>query len=331
VVYEGAFESNTLIAGKSIDGSPENQRWKPERIIVMDASHIRLESGGPVFTKATAKDTAVFNMLQRMSLERLPVTPFDLNGTWSFKNGLKISVTQNNGEITLVTDREGPMFKGRYLSNPTIGGEGMREETPGTLKWGGTTLTVADPDHLRYQGRIVFRFSNPPSRDIACDDKNTNHVQDYYAVLRGTMAVKEQDYKTGTCWLRIGADWGYAPAQSMLAGLLVAAKNPDYATAFDLAAKSAEQGDVDGQKLLAKLYREGRGTQADPEKAQFWEKRASDAKSAAMIMGVMTPGNLLAAIGSFWGMFGGLVDLDLNMTPPNCFSRDVLGNRVPCR
>jgi TPR repeat protein len=120
----------------------------------------------------------------------------------------------------------------------------------------------------------------------------------------------------------------------MLAGLLVAAKKPDYATAFDLVTESARQGDVDGEKLLARLYREGKGTPADLAKAQLWERRAADAQSLAMVKQAMTPGNIGTAIKSFWETFGGQLDFDLSMMPQNCFSRDVLnqGNpKVPCR
>jgi hypothetical protein len=48
----------------------------------------------------------------------------------------------------------------------------------------------------------------------------------------------------------------------------------------------------------------------------------------AMMNQVMTRGNMLGAITWFWGTFGGMVDLDLGMTPGGCFARQVLGNRL---
>src|ERR1035437_9924251 len=102
----------------------------------------------------------------------------------------------------------------------------------------------------------------------------------------------------------------------------------DYTAAFALATESAKQGDIDAQRLLAKLYREGKGTEPDPEKARQWERRAADAETMAMMKQAMTPGNMLGCISSFCGTFGSMVDLDLGMTPGGRFSRQILRNRT---
>jgi hypothetical protein len=333
VVYEGTFESSTVIAGRQRDmRAPEENRWQPLKVTVTDANHLQLGTG-LTLTKAAPRDAAVFNMLRRMSLEKLPARPFDLDGKWSFQNGLQVSITQNSGDIALKTEKEGTFFRGRYTSNPLVGGEGLRQESPGSaLKWGETNLTVLDPDHLRFQGKVMFRVSDPARHDVACDDQNTNHVKDYYARARGAAAYAEKDYQAARCWLTIGADWGYASAQSMLAALIIDGKAgtpPDYRLAFELASRSAEEGDVPGQFTLATLYQGGKGTAADAEKAKFWLEKAKQAEGFNKVMGMITPENLANGLNVVMSM-GGLVDFNLNMTPPGCFSHDVLGNKTRC-
>ena len=334
VIYEGTFESNTVIAGRQLDTrAPQENRWQPLKVTVADANHLQL-GRDVTLTKASPKDAAVFDMQRRMSLEKLPAKPFELDGKWSFQNGLQVAVVQNNGDIALKTEREGTFFRGRYTSNPLIDGEGLRQEPPGgALKWGGANLTVLDPDHLQLQGKVIYRSSNPPSHDIACDKENTSHVKGYYARARGAAAYAEKDYKAARCWLTIGADWGYPSAQSMLAALIIDGKDgaaPDYARAFDLASKSAAEGDVAGQFQLAALYREGKGTPSDPEKARLWLEKAEQSDQFAKLSAMMTPANLADSIRQVMGMAGSMVDFNLNMTPPGCFSHDVLGNKAPC-
>jgi hypothetical protein len=204
-------------------------------------------------------------MVRRMSLEQLPARPFDLSGTWSFQDGQEVKITQSNGEIALQTRPDGPFFRARYTSNPVIEGEGR------------STLTVMDPDVIQWDGKVIFRSSNPRSHDVACDEEDTSHVRAYYARLRGLVAYNEKDYKAVRCWLKIGADWGYAPAQSMLAALIIDAKDgtaPDYALAFDLASKSAMEGDVAGQYQLAAMFRDGKGTDPIPRSpGSGWKAR----------------------------------------------------------
>jgi hypothetical protein len=335
VMYEGTFESGAVIAGRHLDtGAPQENRWVPLKITVLDANHVQMDQG-LILTKAVPRDAAVFNMLRRMSLEKLPAKPFDLNGTWSLQNGLQVSVTQNSGDTALKTARNEPFFRGRYTGNPLIGGEALRPEGPaGGTKWSKASLTVVDPDHLRLQGRIIYRFSNPAGNDVSCDTQNSNHVKDYYARLRGALAYSEKDYKAARCWLGIGADWGYAPAQSMLAALIIDGKDgtaPDYALAFDLASKSAENGNTAAQFQLAGMYQNGKGTQADPEKAKFWLQKAQQSEDFAKLRSAMTPEGLANGLGVVMGMVGSMVDFNLSMTPPSCFSRDVLGNRVGCK
>jgi TPR repeat protein len=76
----------------------------------------------------------------------------------------------------------------------------------------------------------------------------------------------------------------YAPAQSLLAALLLqqpGVTEEDYASAFQLASKSAQQGDIAGELELASLYSEGKGTPKDLQKAQLWTQRAQQSKMAA--------------------------------------------------
>ena len=50
----------------------------------------------------------------------------------------------------------------------------------------------------------------------------------------------------------------------------------DYARALDWYRRAAEQGHARAQRRLAKLYSDGRGTQADPHRAFQWLRRAAD-------------------------------------------------------
>jgi len=104
-------------------------------------------------------------------------------------------------------------------------------------------------------------------------------------MVRGKLASQEKDFKAARCWLSLGARWGFAPAQSALAALVIKGDNgakPDYALAFRLASDSAQAGDTTGQILLASLYRNGQGTPQDNQKAEYWVKRAEQTKSAAL-------------------------------------------------
>jgi hypothetical protein len=52
---------------------------------------------------------------------------------------------------------------------------------------------------------------------------------------------------------------------------------------------------------------------------------------SAQLKAMMTPERMAQGLGLVTGMAGSMVDFNLNMTPPGCFSHDVLGNRAPCK
>ena len=333
LVYEGAFESNTSIAGKALDTNAAVERWEPMKVTVINANTLRLESGGLILMRATPRQVAYFRQLQRLSLSHISVRPFDLRGTWSFDNGLQAAIAEETGEITLTEIKPAakPFFRGRYTSNPDITGEGIGSDGKGGAGVGHRRITVEDPDHILYEGKPVHRVSKPAAHDVPCDENNTNHVSDYYAWLRGTMALQEKDYRTAKCWLAVGADWQYPPAESLLAAVIVDGKDgtaPDYARAFNLLTKSASQGDVAAQFQLAGMYREGKGTPADPEKADLLLRSAKDMQFIQEAQKMMTPEAMLDRIEQVMGMVGSMVDFNLSMTPQSCFSHDVLGNRA---
>ncbi|MDQ1263203.1 MAG: uncharacterized protein QG559_204, partial [Campylobacterota bacterium] len=58
---------------------------------------------------------------------------------------------------------------------------------------------------------------------------------------------------------------------------LEAFKNKDYARAFKLYEKSAQDGDAQSQSALSYLYANGLGVQKDAKKSFEWLKKAADA------------------------------------------------------
>jgi len=90
----------------------------------------------------------------------------------------------------------------------------------------------------------------------------------------GLVTRSNQRYQ---CWAEISAGQGSGEAQWVLATYFGEGKNglpvdPD--RAFALAVESARNGSVHGASYLATLYREGRGTPKDEEKAVLWDKRS---------------------------------------------------------
>jgi hypothetical protein len=267
-----------------------------------------------------------------MQMSPIPAKPFDLDGEWGFENGAKVWMRQGGGEITMTerfSGRETLYFRGRYLSNPVITGQGLNPVSGG-LAWGETKITVNGPDHLVINGRRVYRISKPAANDIPCDPQNSNHVMDYYAWLRGKTAYDERQYASAKCWLTIASDWQYTQAQSMLAAMITegtAGTPPDYRLAFDLAGRSADDGDPGAQVQLAAMYRNGKGTAANPEKARYWLEKAEQSERFEQMRAKMTPEALASGISTVMGMVGSTMDFNMSMTPPSCFAKDVLGNK----
>jgi hypothetical protein len=174
------------------------------------------------------------------------------------------------------------------VGNPVIAGTGRtRSSTPTNVSWEPWSLFLDDPDHLRINSEgvshLLIRASPPIPNDLPCDTHNSAHVSRYYAWMRGGVAWREKGLAAARCWLGLSADQGYAPGQSALAGLLLQGNDgaaPDYAKAFDLAAKSAQQGDITGQLELANLFREGKGTAPDPVKAKYWLDQAARSRDS---------------------------------------------------
>jgi len=332
VAFEGTFESGQSIAGNAFDvlAHPDNPQPRAAKITVLGAD--RIELGGTAIVRATPVQAAIFNEKIRLSFQKLPDGPFDLSGTWSFEDGYRVLIGQDNGELTMApaTAAQMPYFKGRYTSNPEIIGQGWTKgATVDNQKWTETRIVVDDPDHIWYLGRLLYRFSEPKSRDVGCDARNTNHVSGYFADVRGRQAAAAKDFKTAVCWFIVGSKWQYAPAQSMLAAIIIDGKGDaprDYAVALDLASKSAEQGDAGGQLELAAMYREGKGTTPDPEKAQYWLDKAKESHQLDQLRAMMTPENLANSLSIVGSMVGGMVDFNLTMMPPGCFSQ-ALGNK----
>jgi hypothetical protein len=289
--YEGTLLNRGHIDGKTLDF--RSQRWMPMEIGVIDSDTLR-DNLGTILKRATPWEAASFMEYRRVSLLPVPAAPFNLNGVWTVvEDGSQVAITQNQGEIMLTTTRPGqpPFFNGSYTANPTITGRLARWSTSlKTLELENSTITVISPDHISLDNKLLYRQSNPASRDLPCDAQNSNRVRDYYAWVRGATASREGDYQTAKCWLTIGANYEFAPAQSTLAALLLQDSTPDYARAFDLVTRAASQSDVPAELQLASLYREGKGTAPDPVKARYWQQKAEAEKSAEMAKLLTTPG-----------------------------------------
>lgn len=333
--YEGTFVSPAVIEGQSIDGdsTPDSPKQVPLRLSVKDANRMELDNG-LLLTRVTGRQAASFRQMWRLSLTALPARPFDLSGTWTAAGGYRISIRADNGGFVMSTTGAAPkpFFKGRYDRNPVIEGETWAPNTPAdNPRWIAARLAVQGPDVIIDGGVSLYRASKPPSHDIPCDGKNSSHVIDYYAWVRGTTALAEKDYKTARCWLSIAADWEFPQGQSALAALILQGNDgapPEYERAFELASKSAQQGDTAGQYQLAAMYRNGTGTPQDAEKAKVWLQAAQSSEARARMQAAMTPGNLANSLGIVMGMVGSMVDLNPGMTPTNsCYSQQVLGNR----
>jgi hypothetical protein len=279
--YEGTLDGNH-ITGKYLDTG--SQRWTPMEISIVDNDHLS-DGLGTILTRASPWVAASNREYRRVSSLPIPATPFNLNGVWAVvEDGSQVAITQNQGEIMLTTTRPGqpPFFHGSYAANPTIKGRLARWSlTLKTLEFEDSTITVISPDHISVDKKLLYRASNPASHDLPCDAQNSNRVRDYYAWIRGATASSEGDYQTAKCWLSIGANYEFAPAESMLAALLLQDGTPDFARAFDLASRSAAQGDVPAELQLASLYRDGKGTPADPAKASYWQQKAQSDQSEA--------------------------------------------------
>lgn len=320
-IFSGTLESDTVLSGTTsgLAGGSKSGRFD-----IVDYYHLR-ESVGALLVRATPEQSESFKELRRMSFMKLPATPFNLTGTWSFENGQQVSIRQTGEEVVMATgDR--PVFRGRYASNPSFTGSALLpSNNPEDAKWIDATITVQNPDHILYGQRLLYRFSPPETRDAACDENNSNKVTDWYAWKRGERALEEKDYKTAKCWLEAGARWRYPKAQSLLAGLIIDGKDgtaPDYARAFDLANRSADQGDTIAAFTLSVMYKTGKGTPVNEEKAALWLTYGKNRKDMDTLLQAMTPEAFEHSFKIVSGMAGLMVDFDLTMTPKTCLRTD---------
>ena len=299
IMFKGRFETADRISGqsRSPSNSIDNPDWTPETFIVVDATHLKSAITPISFTKAGGPEsiTAASATPYKEAKGYLRDQPFNLNGVWQGveKNAdlFRIVIVQkDDGEFTMrVLTVSGPFFRGKYVKNPTITGLGIAKDSDlKNVRWVEKSVFIDDPDHIRYNAEtmvsVLFRVTTPPPHDLTCDDQNSNHVARKFATDRGRIANRDGDSKAARCWLTIGANEGYAPAQSLLAALLL--KEPEgteanYKLAFEMATKSAQQGDIAGQLELASLYRDGKGTAQDLRQAQFWTQKAQQSKEAA--------------------------------------------------
>jgi hypothetical protein len=281
VWFEGEVHDDSVLVGVTYVYNPIGEKTGSvlARINIADSNHLRY-GADTLIARANPSEISFFNQDHRLSFVKLPEGPFNLAGGWRLPDRLEGAwIKQDKDKITIGVG-ELVNFQGTYLKNPEIEGEGLVSKD----KWEPTKITVINPDHIYVStGLHMFRSSKPESGDAPCDAEDTSHVEDYYAWLRGADASAKKDYNTAKCWLSIGADWDYAPAQSMLAALIIEGKygdQPDYSLAFNLSTKSAENGDIAGQLELAGLYREGKGVAQDSRKADFWLQKADETRAA---------------------------------------------------
>ncbi len=144
-------------------------------------------------------------------------------------------------------------------------------------------IIIDSPDEMHVGTRYRFDRGLPPDfDDIACEDGNPYRTKGPAAYMRGDRMMAAKKTAQAVCWLRISVkqDWPMAQAAMGAVTYLGALGVPqDKALAFELFRKSAETGIYFSQAMLAKCYRLGEGTAADPEKAAYWDGKARAQKA----------------------------------------------------
>lgn len=301
VTWRGHFSPGGQLSGHSCGRSDhiENPNCLPEVStgILVSPTHFRDSFGAELDKIAGPEDIRYAVGLERAKLVNsqayLPDKPLDITGVWESPEPgggayTRINVQQHDGDVT-ITYVSAPgtiVFSGHYDRNPMFSGTGkslhsLAVEVP-------YSVFIDDPDHLRldheYQSHPYFRVTDPGAHDIPCDAKNRYHVTPVYAEVRGQIALAAHDDHNAQCWLVISAQAGVARAQSLLAAMYVRGVDgaaPDYSEAFRFASLSAQQHDIGGELMLARLFREGKGTDADPVKARFWDDQVESSKQQA--------------------------------------------------
>lgn len=290
--FRGVFTSAKRLWGYTCGPGlhPENPDCTPAATItVVNPTNLRDNTGLALRKIAGPRDPrfAAALALARASEKYLPEAPFDLSGTWQSGEpaGGQMQIVQRDGVVTVAYPGGDPVFAGRYTRNPLVSGTG-RGSYANIPKWWPWSIFVDDPDHIHVNvggavSHVFFRRSSPAAHDLPCDLQDQFHVSRFYAWMRGSVAWGAHDYTATRCWLTLSAHQGFARGQSLLAAFMIRAPDgstPDYAAAFRLAAQSARAGDVNGELVLASMFREGKGTLPDPRKAAFWEAQAQQSR-----------------------------------------------------
>jgi hypothetical protein len=305
LVFRGQFDGDARIAGHNCTAGrhPGNPNCLPQAasITVIDASHVKDSGGGEYERIAPPDDPRVAEAAVRAdSIDARPFLrkkPFDIAGTWQSDerpDGLgQVTFTQADGLVTMsrAAAKETVVFSGRYEANPVFSGIGKSARSLSVdVPW---SIFVEDPDHLRINAEGAshpfHRLSAPRFDDPPCDTQNRQHVDAAYAMRRGQGAASRRDDAATACWLSVSAS----------------RQPPDYELAFEMATRSAQQGDVGGQILLAQLYRDGKGTAPDSAKATYWFQQAERTKQVAQQQQAQQ--HLNASIAEFYRVLLGAV------------------------
>lgn len=231
------------------------------------------------------------------SSEALNQKHTDLNGIWLCVFGtygtddyqvVQLRIVQAGDDVralvvgAVIDGKEPEIFHGKFVTDDRIDGRSVVSWPP--------NLQIAPEQVEVRDGQLYFDSAPAPFNrvpavvqgEIPCDARNSYHITPDTADRMALPASKRNDYGRVACLLRIMANAGNVRAQSLLAEQLYEGRGvaPDYAEAFRLASDSAKKIDSVAWRLLGRMYAEGKGVAADPEKAAYWTKKA-DVNDAA--------------------------------------------------
>jgi TPR repeat protein len=204
----------------------------------------------------------------------------DLNGTWEANYGTpgsddyrveKVFVYQlrNVIQIKNVEGRQfirpGDRFVTAVAAGPLSAGAPIPVDVKapqnggsGKLVWLRSSMSLDDQNHFRIAETQKFqRTSTAHVRDVACEDSNAQHVSGEDAFFRGNVYYELKDLVTANCWYHVGANEGFALAQSSYAYSLLNGRGikADPEAAKRWAQKSADQHDAYGEANLVEIYK----------------------------------------------------------------------------
>jgi hypothetical protein len=258
---------------------------------------------------------------------------FNLNGAWKSSNpawlgagalpDLRIIQNEDRVQITAMDATSGfetLRYDGKFaggavngrLSSVADDADSAVTGVPPTPTWSPLSLTVKNPDLIAVPDGYLYRVSEPGPDDALCDAADRSHMTAPYAYDRGLATFRaREDYALAACWFRIAASHGHPRSQAILAMMLdegYPGVPRDVQGAFRWAKLSAAQDDYHGEFELANLYRAGRGTPANHDLADSWERKAQNDAGASspargqntanvggLIVGAMAAGFLFGA------------------------------------